>query len=362
METPEPQRHLLRRIVVALSALVVIVFLGSAVLWMLGRVYVAHPWSFGDCLFFVITTVTTVGFGELPQLGRVPGGHVTTVIVLLLGLGVSLYCFSALTTYFVEGEFGRARQRRKVRKMLDRINDHIIVCGVGTTGIHVVEELLATGWPLVAIDLDGMHLEKVQRLAPSLVPVILGDATDDAVLERAGIRRAKGLVAALTDDKANLYIVVTARELNPHLKIVAKGVDVKAAEKLKHAGADTVVNPAYIGGMRMVSEMVRPQVTEFLDQMLRDKDKKLRIEEVTIPTDSSLVGKPLGEAHIRRHTELLVVAVREPPVGNEAGRFVYNPGADTLLSANMTLIVLGETQSVLKLRAALKSGGFQGQP
>src|SRR5207245_5425208 len=141
---------------------------------------------------------------------------------------------------------------------------------------------------------------------------------------------ARGLVAALTDDKENLFIVVTARELNPKLKIIAKGVDVKAAEKLKHAGADSVVNPAFIGGVRMVSEMIRPQVVEFLDLMLRDKDKNLRIEEVVVPKGSPLVGKPISEAQIRRHANLLVVAVREPPRDpTQPGKFVYNPGPAT---------------------------------
>jgi voltage-gated potassium channel len=340
-----------RRIVTAAIALTIIFFAGAAGFYALGRVYLPRtPWAFGDCAFFTVTTITTVGFAELPHLSQVPGGHLFTAVILLSGLGVALYFVSTLTTFFVEGEFGKVRARRKMQRSIEKLSDHIIVCGVGTTGIHVVEELLATQWPVVAIDLVDAHLERAQELGPRLL-TLRGDATEDATLEAAGIRRARGIVAALTDDKANLFIVVTARGLNPNLRIIAKGVDLKAAQKLRKAGADSVVNPAFIGGVRMVSEMIRPQVVEFLDLMLRDRDKNLRIEEVVVPAGSWMVGKPISEAQIRRQTNLLVVAVREA-----GGEFVYNPGPETEIASGMALIVLGETDSVQKLRTAITSG------
>jgi voltage-gated potassium channel len=214
-----------------------------------------------------------------------------------------------------------------------------------------------TKWPLVAIDRDATRLEKLQELTIEMLPTVVGDATEDETLERAGIRRARGIVAALTDDKDNLFICVSARELNPNLRIIAKGVDMAAGEKLKRAGADSVVNPAFIGGVRMVSEMIRPQVVEFLDLMLRDKDKNLRIEEVVVPKGSPLVGKPIFEAEIRKKTNLLVVAVREPPAAeHEPGRFIYNPGPEMRIVENMALIVLGETENVHKLRSSIARG------
>jgi len=350
-------RILRERILAATLALAGVFVVGSVGFFALGRYYLgARAWSIWECAYFTVTTITTVGFGELPHLERVPFGRAWTVAVLLIGLGVALYCVSALTTYFIEGEFTKNRLRRRIARMLEHLSDHIIVCGVGTTGIHVVEELIATGHKLAAIDLDPAHLERVQSLSTALLPTLQGDATEDAVLEQAGIRRARGLVAALTDDKANLFIVVSSRQLNPRLKIIAKGVDVKAAEKLKHAGADSVVNPAFIGGVRMVSEMIRPQVVEFLDLMLRDKDKNLRIEEVMVPGGSPLVGKPIFEAQIRKHTNLLVVAVREAPRNGGPGRFVYNPGPELLIDAGMALIVLGETEGVHKLRQSIGVG------
>ncbi len=350
MLEPEGTRTLRRRIVTAALTLGVIFVIGTIGFWALGRAYLQHAWDLGECAYFTVTTITTVGFGELPHLHQVPGGRAFTVAVLLSGLGVALYFVSALTTFFVEGEFGKGRTRRKMQRAIEEQSEHIIVCGVGTTGIHVVEELLATRWPVVAIDTVEAHLERARTLGPGLL-TLQGDATEDATLERAGIRRARGVVAALTDDKANLFIVVTARGLNPGLRIIAKGVDLHAAGKLQKAGADSVVNPAFIGGVRMVSEMIRPQVVEFLDLMLRDRDKNLRIEEVVVPDGSWMVGRPIAEGQIRRNTNLLIVAVRQP-----GGQFVYNPGPETTIVSGMALIVLGETESVHKLRAGITAG------
>jgi voltage-gated potassium channel len=354
----DSSRLLRERIVVASIALFAIFLVGTFGFWLLGRAYLGHgAWSVGDCAYMTVLTITTVGFGELPHLASVPGGRIFTIAVLLAGLGVAAYLVSALTTYFIEGEFARTRTRRRMSRELDQIRDHIIVCGVGTTGVHVVEELVWTKWPLVAIDRDPAKLERLQELSADVLPTVVGDATEDETLERAAIKRARGIVAALTDDKDNLFIVVSARQLNPALRIISKGVDMQAGEKLKRAGADSVVNPAFIGGVRMVSEMIRPQVVEFLDLMLRDKDKNLRIEEVLVPHGSPLVGKPIFAAQIRQHTNLLVVAVREAPtVASGEGRFVYNPGPEMLIAENMALIVLGETESVHKLRRSIGRG------
>ena len=358
MVGPDSSRLLRERIVVASVALIAIFLMGTFGYYAMGRLYLGkYAWDVGECAYMTVITITTVGFGELPHLGRVPYGRAFTVVVLLAGLGVAAYFVSALTTFFIEGEFTKARTRRRMEKLLDQIRDHIIVCGVGTTGVHVVEELVWTKWPLVAVDRDPARLERLQELSINMLPTVQGDATEDDVLERAGIRRARGIVAALTDDKDNLFIVVSARQLNPTLRIIAKGVDIAAADKLKRAGADSVVNPAFIGGVRMVSEMIRPQVVEFLDLMLRDKDKNLRIEEVLVPKGSPLVGKPIFEAQIRRHTNLLVVAVREPPAApSQPGKFVYNPGPETRIVEDMALIVLGETESVHKLRSSIARG------
>lgn len=240
-----------------------------------------------------------------------------------------------------------------MKKTLAGLSDHIIVVGMGAHGAAVVEELLATGWPLCAVDRDVARLERMRdRLGGVEVPCVIGDATDDATLTEAGVERARALISALPQDPDNLFVVVTARQLAASIKIVAKAEKPKSAEKLRKAGADSVVMPSYIGGVRMVSEIIRPQVVEFLDLMLRDRDKNLRIEEVLLPAGSRLHGKPLAEARIREKANLLVLAIRDPKTGS----FVYNPGPTQELTSGMALIVLGESDSVHMLRRAAERG------
>jgi voltage-gated potassium channel len=172
-----------------------------------------------------------------------------------------------------------------------------------------------------------------------------GDATEDHALMAAAVERARGVVAALTHDKDNLYVTLSARSLNAQARIVSKVVEDEAAAKILKAGATAIVNPTMIGARRLASELIRPEVNEFLDQMLRDKDKNLRLEEVVVPTGSGFVGRALKDTPIRRETRALVVAVRE-----ENRTFTYNPDPEHLIVQGTTLIVLGEAESIVKLR------------
>jgi voltage-gated potassium channel len=316
--------------------------------WSAGR-----NWALGDCAYMTVVTLTTVGYAEILDVAHVPGGRLFTCVVIFAGLGTAVYFASALTTFLVEGEFQHLRTRRRMKKQIEGLKDHIIVCGAGAHGAAVVEELLATRWPVVIVEREPERIEHMRELAgvPDVLAIV-GDATEDEVLVEAGIARARGLITSLPEDRDNLFVVVTARQLAPQLKIVAKADKPKSADKLRKAGADSVVTPAYIGGVRMVSEMIRPQVVAFLDLMLRDRDKNLRIEEVDLPAGSKLVGKPLAEARIREKANLLVLAVREP----QSGRFLYNPSPTLALQEGMSLIVLGETDSVLTLRRAAERG------
>lgn len=239
-------------------------------------------------------------------------------------------------------------------KGIEQLRGHVVVCGVGATGAHILEELVATQTPFVAIDRDRQRLQRLDEDFPELeLHYVVGDATDDHVLEEAGITRARGIIAALHDDKDNLFVTVTARALNPGARIVAKSVESSADNKLRRAGADAVVSPNRIGGMRLVSEMVRPVVVQFLDLMLRDKQKSLRIEELPIPDHSSLVGSELRKTDIRRKSNVLVIAVRTPD-----GAFHYNPGPETTLRRGMVLVVLGETEQVIRLREGVGDGSI----
>lgn len=229
-----------------------------------------------------------------------------------------------------------------------KLERHVIVCGAGRTGGHVVAEMVATRTPCVVIDADPERLVPIRERHGEQVVCITGDATEDATLTEAGIARAAGVVAALTDDRDNLYVTLSARSANPRLRIIAKCVDGGAEAKLRRAGADRVVAPNAIGGMRLASEILRPNVAEFLDLMLRDPEHVMRIEEATVAPGSRVAGRSIGAVGLRKLCDVLVVAARMP-----GGCFTFNPGAELVLEPGLTLIVLGERDEVQKLRAAV---------
>src|SRR5215472_146033 len=333
---------LIRRMLVALAALTFLIVGGALAYLVLGH----GRWQFGECLYMTLTTVATVGYSELPGLKEVPGGRGLTMAIIVFGVAAIAYFQANLTALLVEGAIGHVLRRNRMRKQIDALVDHVVVAGAGATGRHVLEELMATQTPFVVIDRDNHHLERINEdMAGGKLLYVHGDATDDHTLVLAGVTRAKGVVAALTQDKDNLYVTLSARSLNAQARIVTKIVEADAAAKMIRAGASSVVNPTKIGGRRMASELIRPEVNEFFDQMLLDKDRNLRLEGVSVPERSPFVGRALKGTLIRRETKLLVVAVR----GTDR-TFNYNPDPEFVIEAGSTLIVMGETESILKLR------------
>jgi voltage-gated potassium channel len=332
----------IRRMLYALLALGLLVTVGT-----IGYDWLGHGrWSLADCVYMTVITLSTVGFGELNDMGRVPGARGLTVSLIVGGVGTLAYVQGNVTALLVEGVIGQAFRRNRMRKAIEALSGHIVVAGTGSTGRHAVEELLATRTPFVAIDRDHAHLERLSHeIAEGKLLFIHGDATDDHVLLAAGVQRARGVVAALTHDKDNLFVTLSARSLNAGARIVTKVTEVAAAPKMLKAGATSTVNPSMIGGRRLASECIRPEVNEFLDTMLRDRDKNLRLEEVAVPIGSTLAGMALKDTTIRKETRVLVVAVRD------ANRvFTYNPDPDLALQEGAILIVMGETDSIVKLR------------
>ena len=347
----DPRGALARRLYVAVLALMGFAVLGTQVYHSIGN----GLWSWMDCFYMTVITLSTVGFAEtLPGMQQNDMARAWTVMLIVLGSGTLLYFVSTFTAFIVEGDLLGAIKRTRMQKRIEHLENHIVVCGVGSTGHQVVEELVSTQAPFVAVDSDPVKIEKLlEELEGIDILYIVGDATDDHTLEQAGVARARGVVAALHDDKDNLFVTVTARSLNSKARIVAKTVEVSADNKLRRAGADAVVSPNRIGGMRMVSEMLRPHVVEFLDLMLRDKDKNLRFEELEIPAQSPLIGTQLKDTDIRSTTDVLVVAVRRPDDG-----FIYNPRPDLVLKQGMTLIVLAQTPEIIKLRKGIADGSI----
>lgn len=333
------------------SAFLLVLAVGTAGYWALG--HEQWGWDLVDCLYMTLVTVTTLGLESLHGFSQTPGTRLFTSVLLVLGIGTFLYFASSLTALILEGDLQHVFRRKRMQKQIDALGDHVIVCGIGQTGRNVVKELLATRTRFVAIDIDDAGLAQVAgREGSERFPFLVGDATDDEVLQAAGIERARALIAALTDDKDNLYVVVTARQANPRLRIVARAIGVRAPDKLRKAGADAVISTKYLGGMRLVNEVLRPHVTEFMEEMLRERHINLRMEEVVIPADSPVAGTTIREAHIRTRTGALVLAVRDM----ETREWAYNPGPDTRLTAGTMLIVMIPIDELPRLREGIARG------
>lgn len=335
-----------RRLVVALLLLLIVVMVTAAGYRLLGGPGV----TFLNAIYMAIITFASIGYGEVVDTSANPALRVFNMVMILFGIGTMLYVFSASTAFIVEGELKDIFRRRKMLKQIRDLKDHFIVCGAGETASHVVQELLKTGNSFVVIDHDAERLEKIQHLGG--FPVVQGEAAEEEILESAGLSRARGLVTALPDDKDNLMVVVTARQMSPTLRIVGRCTDARMADKLIRAGANSAVSPNLIGGMRLASELIRPHVVSFLDLMLKEESKTLRVEEISVGQGSPWAGQTLHETEIHRRFELLALALRKP-----SGEAKYNPGGDTVLAPGDVLIVMGDVSQIWKARAAAGQSG-----
>jgi len=328
-----------RQLFMSLLVLLIIVMLAALGYRLLGGPEVTPL----NAIYMAVITVATVGYGEVVDTSVHPSLRIFNMFVILVGIGVMLYVFSTATAFIVEGELKDIFRRRKMLKQIRDMQDHFIICGAGETAYHIVQELLKTGTPFVVIDHDEERLAKLRHLGE--FPAVPGEAADDEVLETAGIGRARGLATVLPDDKDNLMVTVTARQMNSTIRIVARCVDARMGEKMTRAGASVSVSPNMIGGIRMASELIRPHVVGFLDLMLREKSKTLRVDELVVGKNSPWVGKTLHETEIHRRHELLALAVRKA-----SGETQYNPQGDTVLAAGDVLIVMGDVTNVRKAR------------
>ena len=330
-----------RQLAVALLLLLIVVMVAAAGYRILGGPHV----TLLDAIYMAVITFATIGYGEVVDTSANPALRVFNMIMILFGIGIMLYVFSASTAFIVEGELKDIFRRRKMQKKIREMTDHFIICGAGETAFHVIQEFLKTGTPFVVIDHDPERIARLQHLGD--IASVEGEATDDENLEAAGLSRARGLATVLPDDKDNLMVTVTARQMNPTVRIVARCVDARMGERMVRAGASVSVSPNMIGGLRMASEMIRPHVVGFLDLMLKEKSKTLRVDEITLGANSSWVGKTIGETEIHRKYDLLALAVRKPN-----GENLYNPQGDLTLLAGDVLIIMGDISKVRQAREA----------
>ncbi|NPA31468.1 MAG: potassium channel protein [Chloroflexi bacterium] len=314
-------------------ALVVVTLVGLGALGY--RVLEHYTWT--EALYMTLITLSTVGFGEVRPLS--PAGRWFTMGLIVLGVGTGAYAFGALTEYIVSGELQGTLVRRRRMATLKKMRNHYIVCGCGRVGLQVALELQRLRLPLVVVDADEEALERCRQHD---LLYLEGEPTEDEILHAAGIERARGLVAVLDSDADNLFVVLTARELNPDLTIVAQAVSDGAAQKLYRAGADRVVSPYTMAGHRMAGLLVRPYVIAFLDATLRSPDLELWLEEIRVAEDSELVGKTLAEADIRARSGANVLAIAR-------GDRQMDWSPQVRIQAGDVLIVLGRREQILAL-------------
>jgi len=333
----------LRNIIIIIIAVIVIGTAGFKVIGGSERSVLA-------ALYMTAITLTTVGYGDVIGLDNKPLGKLFTIIYVFIGAGTIAYLFTTLAAYIIEGELRKVFRRRKMEKRIAKMKEHYIVCGIGMVGLYVVHEMYLTKRPFIAIDHDETKLDvfKANNIDADLV---VGDATENEILWKAMIEHAKGLYATTDSDNDNIVISLTARQLNPSLRIVSRCNDTKNIDKLKRAGADSVVALNFIGGLRMASEMIRPHVTSFLDMMLRDKYSPMRVEEVHVPEHSPFVGKPVKDIDFKTIGNIMLISARKP-----SGEWVYNPYPDTICEKEMSLIIIA-TPEEKELLVELVSGG-----
>jgi len=301
-------------------------------------------WSLFDALYMTVITLATVGYGETHPLSI--AGRVFTLFLILGGMGIILFGVSELTQFIVQGGIGGILRRRNMERTIKKISNHYILCGAGKNGHYVLEELIRTKRKVVAVEKDP---KKVQALIDRGIPTIEGDASNDNILRSAGIDRALGLVSTLPEDKDNLFVVITARGLNPDLRIVAKVDDVEVREKFFRSGANSAVSAASIGGLRMASELIRPDTTTFLDSMMRD-NSSMRVDEVKVGATTHYRGRSINQCDVLASSDIVLVSMRR---GSAQRDFIFNPPPNTIMNTGDTLILIGNPEQLELLREKL---------
>lgn len=310
--------------------------LGVVVMGIAGYLVIGWPeHSVLDAVYMTAITLTTVGYGEVIDLNASPGGRIFTIILLCLGVGAFLNFVSALTAFWVDGQANRLLWRKRMKRQLSSLSDHIVVCGTGHTGTWICRELIDTRRPFSIIESDPERAAQLPEILGREVPTVIGDATDDEVLRAAGVDRAASVVCCVSNDRDNLIVALSARLVSPTARIICRCVDERMVPKIIQAGADRVVSPNRIGGLRMISEAVRPGAVDYLDRMLRDRDAGLRVESTVIEDGSALDGTTV-EGLRSQQPQMHLLAIRRGEDEWEDG-----PDGSSALSAGDQLVYTG---------------------
>jgi voltage-gated potassium channel len=316
----------------------VLMLLGDTIGYM-----IIEGWSFTDAVYMTVITLSTVGYGEVQRLS--PTGRIFTIVVIILGVGFVFYLAGSIIQFMVEGRIREILGRRKLEKKIRGQKGHYIICGYGRVGSSICEALGSKPIGIVVIERDPA---RVAKLNERNILHVAGEATDEENLIRANVQQARGLIAALKTDSDNVYVILSARQLNSDLFIMARSGEERSERKLIAAGADKVVCPYSMGAHRMAQTILRPTVTDFLELTLMDTTRDIQMEEMPVYPSSKLIDVALQDSGIRKELDLIIVAVKKAP-----GDMLFNPSSQTRLEAGDTVIAIGEKQNLERLETLL---------
>ena len=324
-------KELRKRLVFSLIFITFIITVGSA-----GYMLI-EGWNCLDSLYMTIITIASVGFKEVHDLS--PNGRIFTIILIISGVGSVAYALATVAKIVLEGEIKEIFGRKRLEKKIKELKNHYIVCGYGRMGKIICRELREKNIKFVAIEKKFDVLEEKEEIL-----IFEGDATNDEILKEVGIEKAKGLISVLPTDAENLFVVLSARELNPNLFIVARAGEEDSEQKLLRAGADRVVSPYHIGGLRIAHTVLKPAVVDFIEFATKSGNIDLQMEELTVQDGSKLAGLTLDECGIGRELGIIIVAIKKT-----SGDMKFNPTFRTTIKAGDTLIALGEISKLKML-------------
>lgn len=323
-------------------------FIGLLILLTIGTLgyRIIEGWNWIDSLLMAITTLTTVGYGFIHPLSV--KGEIFTILYIFFGVLLFLYIATEFANYIVFTNFGKILSRRNMEAKLAKVKDHYIICGYGRTGAEIACQLKNNNLDFVIIDKNP---EKEDSLQDSGYLYITDDATNDATLHKAKIEEAKGLFCCLNDDVDNLYLTLSARDINPSLKIVARCIKVTNEPKFKKAGANSTILPYEISGRRMVASVVKPLVVDFLDVVMHTQglELELKMEQYLIKEGSVLENQTIISSELRQKTGIIIIAIKRD------GKFLTNPSPDTVIKLNDNLIVLGTSEQLTKFEQLMSA-------
>lgn len=326
-----------RHFIISILLAILLIVCGTA-----GYMFI-EGWRAIDALYMTIITLTTVGYGEVHRLSD--AGHIYTIALIITGVGFFLYVIGAVIQFMVEGRVRILLGRRRLDRKISRLRNHHIVCGYGRIGKVICHKLLQENYNVVVIDKNPDLAQTLDGLG---FVYICGDATDEAILLKAGIREAKALIAVLGTDADNVFLVLTGRQLSSKLKIIARAGNDAAKAKLSAAGANTVEAPYEIGAASMAQRILRPTVTSFLDLAFGGSHDDIHMEEIPVADSSKLNGIILQDSGIRQKYNLIIIAIKKPD-----DRMIFNPSFETRLDVGDTVIAVGDPANLFKLQAEL---------